>query len=113
MIFDQDADRVGSLTVAARPPDDPFGLRAGNAVLSSKVADLVGLTSGHAPAVPPASIRLVIGHGTLLLSWTMNSRVIVKVPGARSGDIYPKICRIIRRWSAAAATVMSCEVRAS
>lgn len=68
LTFDQDAERVGSLTVAARSPDDPFGLRAGNAVLSSEVADLVGSTTGHPPAVPPASIRSVIGHGTLLLS---------------------------------------------
>ena len=61
LLFDQGAERVGSLTAAARPHDDPFGLHAGNAVLSRKVADLIGLTTSD--QAPPASVRSVIRHG--------------------------------------------------
>src|SRR5262245_21885232 len=50
-----------SFTAATRPPDDPFGLRAGNAVLSCKVDDLIG--TSHAHAEPPPCVRSVSRYG--------------------------------------------------
>ena len=100
LLFDQGAERVGSLTAATRPPDDPFGLRSGNAVLSSKVADLIGLTTSHPAAAPPASIWSVIRHKTLL-GPTMNSQAVANVPLAmefypKSYCTYPKVGGILR-----------------
>src|SRR6266550_3773758 len=79
LLLNQGAERVGSLTAAVRTPDDPFGLRARNAVLSSKVADLIGLTTSHPAAARRASIRSVIRHKTLL-GPTMNSQAVANVP---------------------------------
>jgi len=75
LLFDQGAERVGSRSVAARPPDDPFSLGAGNGVPSSKVADVIGLISSHPPAV--ASVRSVIRHGNFS-SWLSHEFVLAK-----------------------------------
>lgn len=101
LLFNQGAERVGSLTAATRPPDDPFGLRSGNSVLSSKVADLIGLTTSHPAAPRPASIRSVIKHKTLL-GPAINSQVVANVPlemafYPKSYRTYPKVGGVLRR----------------
>jgi len=67
LLFYKGPDRVSELTATARSPDDSFGLRAGNAVLSSKVADLIGLTTSHAAASSVAS-SIRHRHRTLSLA---------------------------------------------